>query len=118
METKQEETMKTVFLKEVGISDWEEAKLKFPLAAKRLLKLTDLEMRGEYIPNTLLDLIKAAKDGRDWEEGIFNISIQVSLNDKNISNIDFVEHIRDKYMLKMLTDLEKGRNYIKSASEQ
>ena len=79
---------------------------------------SDLEMRGEYIPNTLLDLIKAAKDGRDWEEGIFNISIQVSLNDKNISNIDFVEHIRDKYMLKMLTDLEKGRNYIKSAREQ
>ena len=79
---------------------------------------SDLKMRGEYIPKTLLDLIKAAKDGRDWEEGIFNISIQVSLNDKNISNIDFVEHIRDKYMLKMLNDLEKGRNYIKGASEQ
>ena len=34
METKQEETMKTVFMKEVGISDWEEAKLKFPMAEK------------------------------------------------------------------------------------
>ena len=46
METKQEETMKTVFLKEVGISDWEEAKLKFPLAAERLLKLTGIQLKS------------------------------------------------------------------------
>ena len=46
METKQQETMKTVFMKEVGISDWEEAKLKFPLAAKRLLKLTGIQLKS------------------------------------------------------------------------
>ena len=46
METKQEETMKTVFMKEIGVSEWEEAKLKFPLAAKRLLKLTGIQLKS------------------------------------------------------------------------
>lgn len=46
METKQHETLKTVFIKEVGLSDWEEAKLKFPVAAKRIMELTGIQLQS------------------------------------------------------------------------